>query len=75
MSFAASPGRRWLVGSIAVYVADHAVAIQVVEAVERNGDSAARMGVVELDNGDRVAWVRFDDRQSIMFRQSEGGPK
>jgi hypothetical protein len=64
MSFAASAGRRrWILDSIAVYVDDHAVALQVAEAVKRHADQAERMGVVQLENGNRVAWVRFRDRK------------
>ncbi len=61
MSVAASAGRRrWIVDSIAVYVDDHAVAVQVVQAVKRTADKAARMGIFQLDNGTPVAWVRFE---------------
>lgn len=63
MSFAASAGRRrWILDSIAVYVDDHAVALQVAEAVKRSADKAARMGVFQLENGNKVAWVRFENR-------------
>jgi hypothetical protein len=63
MSFAASAGRhRWILDSIAVYVGDHAVALQVVEAVKHCTDKGARMGVFQLENGNKVAWVRFENK-------------
>ncbi|MBV0881774.1 hypothetical protein KTQ42_21075 [Noviherbaspirillum sp. L7-7A] len=74
MSFAASAGRRrWILESIAVYVDDHAVALQVAEAVKRDADQAARMGVFQLENGDRVAWVRFEDRKDGPLNHHDGG--
>jgi len=74
MSFAASAGRsRWIVDSVAVYVADHAVALQVAEAVKRNAEKAARMGVIQLDNGNKVAWVRFEGRNAGPLNQHQGG--
>lgn len=74
MSFAASAGRRrWILDSIAVYVEDHAVALQVAEAVRRNADEAARMGVFQLENGNKVAWVRFEERSDGPFNRHEGG--
>jgi len=63
MSFAASAGHhRWILDSIAVYVDDHAVALQVADAVKHSADSGARMGIFQLENGDKVAWVRFDNK-------------
>jgi hypothetical protein len=74
MSFAASAGRRrWIVDSIAVYVDDHAVALQVAEAVKRNADKAARMGVFQLENGNKVAWVRFEDGKDGPLNHQDGG--
>jgi hypothetical protein len=74
MSFAASAGRRrWILDSIAVYVDDHAVALQVAEAVKRDADQAARMGVFQLENGNRVAWVRFEDRKDRPLNHHDGG--
>ena len=74
MSFAASAGRRrWVIDSIAVYVDDHAVAAQVAEAVKRHADEAARMGVFELDNGNRIAWVRFEERHAGPLSHQGGG--
>jgi hypothetical protein len=74
MSFAASAGRRrWIVDSIAVYVDDHAVALQVAEAVKRNADKAARMGVFQLENGNKVAWVRFEDGKDGPLNHHDGG--
>jgi hypothetical protein len=74
MSFAASAGRRrWILDSIAVYVDDHAVALQVAEAVKRDADQAARMGVFQLENGNRVAWVRFEDRKDGALAHYDGG--
>lgn len=65
MSVAASAGRRrWMVDSIAVYVDDQVVAVQVVEAVKRHAAAVERMGVFQLDNGNRVAWVWFEDRNA-----------
>lgn len=52
--------QRWVFGSIAIYVDDHALAMQVAEAVTRNAAGVERMGICQLHNGDRVAWVRFD---------------
>ena len=74
MSFAASAGRhRWMLDSIAVYVDDHAVALQVAETVRRNADQAARMGVFQLENGNKVAWVRFEDRKDDPLNHPDGG--
>lgn len=74
MSFAASAGRRrWILDSIAVYVDDHAVALQVAEAVSRHADTAERMGVFQLENGNRVAWVRFEDRHGGPLNHDDGG--
>ncbi|HEX8886299.1 MAG TPA: hypothetical protein VF797_17570 [Noviherbaspirillum sp.] len=74
MSFAASAGRRrWILDSIAVYVDDHAVALQVAEAVKRDADEAARMGVFQLENGNKVAWVRFEERKDGPLNHHEGG--
>ena len=74
MSFAASAGRsRWIVDSVAVYVADHAVALQVAEAVKRNAEKATRMGVIQLDNGNKAAWVRFEGRNAGPLNQHQGG--
>jgi hypothetical protein len=74
MSFAASAGRRrWILDSIAVYVEDHAVALQVAEAIKRDADQAARMGVFQLENGNKVAWVRFEDRKDGPLNHHDGG--
>lgn len=74
MSFAASAGRhRWILDSIAVYVDDHAVALQVAETVRRNADQAARMGVFQLENGNKVAWVRFEERKNGPLDHHDGG--
>jgi hypothetical protein len=74
MSFAASAGRhRWIFDSIAVYVDDHAVAAHVAEAVKRHADKATRMGVFKLENGNMVAWVRFEDRYDGPLNQQDGG--
>lgn len=74
MSFAASAGRRrWILDSIAVYVDDQAVALEIAEAVRRNADTAERMGVFQLENGNRVAWVRFEERDDSPRNHHEGG--
>lgn len=73
MSFAASAGsHRWILDSIAVYVDDRAVALQVVEAVKHRTEKGARMGVLQLENGDRVAWVRFETGSSGTANHHEG---
>lgn len=73
MSFPASAGRRrWILDSIAVYVDDHAVALQVAEAVKHSADKAARMGVLQLENGNKVAWVRFENRPAGLPNHHEG---
>jgi len=74
MSSAASAGRRrWMLDSIAVYVDDHAVALQVAEAVKRSADKAARMGVFQLGNSNRAAWVRFEERKDGSLNHHDGG--
>ncbi|MFL6718307.1 MAG: hypothetical protein ACJ8G3_18305 [Burkholderiaceae bacterium] len=74
MSFAASAGRsRWIVDSVAIYVADHAVALQVAEAVKRNAEKAARIGVIQLDNGNKVARVRLEGRNAGPLNHHQGG--
>lgn len=74
MSSAASAGRRrWMLDSIAVYVDDHAVALQVAEAVKRNADKAARMGIFQLENSNRAAWVRFEERKDGSLNHHDGG--
>lgn len=73
MSFAASAGRRrWILDSMAVYVDDHAVALQVAEAVKQSADKAARMGVFQLENGNKVAWVRFENRPASLPNHHDG---
>lgn len=73
MSFAASAGRhRWILDSIAVYVDDHAVALQVVEAVKHCSDKGARMGVFQLGNGNKVAWVKFEKKSPGTTNHHDG---
>jgi hypothetical protein len=70
---ASADRRRWIVDSIAVYVDDQDVAALVVEAVKRHAGAVERMGVFQLDNGNRVAWVRFEDRNAGVAYPVEGG--
>jgi hypothetical protein len=55
--------QRWVFGGIAVYVSDYAVATKVYQSLIQEADKAERMGVYILDNGDRVAWVRLQQKR------------
>jgi hypothetical protein len=54
--------RRWIFGSIAVYASDYAVANKVYQSLIQEANLAESMGVYMLDNGDRVAWVRLQQK-------------
>jgi hypothetical protein len=54
------PPRKWLFDSIAVYARDEASSRQAYDIVLRDAGPCERLGVVMLENGERIAWVKFN---------------
>lgn len=54
--------QRWVFDSITVYASNHAAAEKVYQAIAHQASQGERMGVYALDNGDRVAWVRLQQK-------------
>jgi hypothetical protein len=53
------PLRKWLFDSIAVYARDEASSQRAHELVLSSAGPGERLGMVMLENGERIAWVKF----------------
>jgi hypothetical protein len=54
--------QRWIFGSIAVYSSHYAIAEKVYQSLIQEAGQNEHMGLYILDNGDRVAWVRLQQK-------------